>query len=286
MLTTCTIKLILHNFFPFNYDKAVLDQKTSKPVAPQVPPKKPVPPNKANSILRAGNLHPKWPDKPVPKQVFIFLIWLPALLGIGGYDLVGITKTWWDERQIWNVKMEGYHLFRKDRKGKRDGGVTLYVREGIGCSEIECSTEGDSVEAVWVKLRGFDRERDQTVGGCYRPPGQLETLDDVLTDQILRISWGRDTVIMGDFNLPDISWENHSAVTVWSHHFIEAIEGGFFAQRVREAMTGGGGNILDLVLTNTEELIDEVQIRGALDASDHSIPCFEIGNGDVPQVEH
>ncbi|XP_044301086.1 CD2-associated protein [Varanus komodoensis] len=48
-------------------DKAVLDQKTSKPVAPQVPPKKPVPPNKANSILRAGNLHPKWPDKPVPK---------------------------------------------------------------------------------------------------------------------------------------------------------------------------------------------------------------------------
>ncbi|KAF7242706.1 C-type lectin domain family 3 member A [Varanus komodoensis] len=37
-----------------------------------------------------------------------------------------------------------------------------------------------------------------------------------------------------------------------------------------------GGNILDLVLTNREELIDEVQIRGALDASDHSILCFEI----------
>ncbi|XP_062971982.1 CD2-associated protein isoform X2 [Elgaria multicarinata webbii] len=46
-------------------EKAVLDQKTSKPVAPQVPPKKPVPPSKANSILRPGNLHPKWPDKPV-----------------------------------------------------------------------------------------------------------------------------------------------------------------------------------------------------------------------------
>ncbi|KAF7240265.1 Gametocyte-specific factor 1, partial [Varanus komodoensis] len=44
--------------------------------------------------------------------------------------------------------------------------------------------------------------------------------------------------------------------------------------RVREAMSGG--NILNLVLTNREELIDEVQIRGALDASDHSILCFEI----------
>ncbi|KAF7236576.1 Disintegrin and metalloproteinase domain-containing protein 26A [Varanus komodoensis] len=37
-----------------------------------------------------------------------------------------------------------------------------------------------------------------------------------------------------------------------------------------------GGNILDLVLTRREELIDEVQIRGVLDASDHSILCFEI----------
>ncbi|KAF7249149.1 Teneurin-2 [Varanus komodoensis] len=199
---------------------------------------------------------------------------LEALLGIGGCDLVGTTETWWDERQIWNVNIEGYHLFRKDRKGKRGGGMALYVREGIGCSEIECSTDGDLVETVWVKLRGFDRERDLIVGVCYRPPGQLETLDDVLTGQILRISRRRDTVIMGDFSLPDITWETHSAVTARSRHFLEAIEGAFFTQRVREATRGG--NILDLVLTNREELIDEVQIRGALDASDHSILCFEI----------
>ncbi|KAF7241460.1 Stress-response A/B barrel domain-containing protein DABB1 [Varanus komodoensis] len=116
-----------------------------------------------------------------------------------------------------------------ERTGReRGGGITLYAREGIGCSEIECSAEGDLVEAVWVKLRGFDRARDLTVGACYRPPGQLETLDDVLTGQILRISQGRDTVIKGDFNLPDISWETHSAVTARSRHFQDAIEGGFF----------------------------------------------------------
>ncbi|KAF7237264.1 NF-kappa-B essential modulator [Varanus komodoensis] len=32
---------------------------------------------------------------------------LEALLGIGGYGLVGITETWWDERQVWNVNIEG-----------------------------------------------------------------------------------------------------------------------------------------------------------------------------------
>ncbi|KAF7239030.1 Potassium voltage-gated channel subfamily H member 6 [Varanus komodoensis] len=32
---------------------------------------------------------------------------LEAFLGIGGYDLVGITETWWNERQVWNVNIEG-----------------------------------------------------------------------------------------------------------------------------------------------------------------------------------
>ncbi|XP_033001465.1 CD2-associated protein isoform X4 [Lacerta agilis] len=46
-------------------EKSCLDQKISKPAAPQVPPKKPIPPNKANNVLRSGISHLKWPDKPV-----------------------------------------------------------------------------------------------------------------------------------------------------------------------------------------------------------------------------
>ncbi|NXK50034.1 CD2AP protein, partial [Chauna torquata] len=50
--------------FPVN-EKGALDQKPLKPHAPQVPPKKPIPPSKTNSLLRAGLLHPKRPEKPV-----------------------------------------------------------------------------------------------------------------------------------------------------------------------------------------------------------------------------
>ncbi|XP_053139950.1 CD2-associated protein isoform X2 [Hemicordylus capensis] len=46
-------------------EKPALDHRTSKPAAPQVPPKKPVPPNKATNLLKAGILHQKRPDKPV-----------------------------------------------------------------------------------------------------------------------------------------------------------------------------------------------------------------------------
>ncbi|XP_021245963.1 CD2-associated protein isoform X3 [Numida meleagris] len=44
-------------------EKGALDQKPLKP--PQVPPKKPIPPSKTNSLLRAGILQLKRPEKPV-----------------------------------------------------------------------------------------------------------------------------------------------------------------------------------------------------------------------------
>ena len=53
-----------------------------------------------------------------------------------GYNLVGITETWWDDTYDWSVNMEGYRLFRKDRKGRRGGGVALYVSNQLECVEL------------------------------------------------------------------------------------------------------------------------------------------------------
>ncbi|XP_056674349.1 CD2-associated protein isoform X11 [Monodelphis domestica] len=48
-------------------EKSTMEQKLSKPAAPQVPPKKPTPPNKSNNLLRSsGMMYPKRPEKPVP----------------------------------------------------------------------------------------------------------------------------------------------------------------------------------------------------------------------------
>ncbi|XP_052048305.1 CD2-associated protein isoform X2 [Apodemus sylvaticus] len=48
-------------------EKSLLEQKPSKPAAPQVPPKKPTPPTKANNLLRSpATVYPKRPEKPVP----------------------------------------------------------------------------------------------------------------------------------------------------------------------------------------------------------------------------
>jgi len=41
---------------------------------------------------------------------------------------------------------------RRDRQGRRGGGVALYVRESFDCLELD---DGDErVECLWVRIRG------------------------------------------------------------------------------------------------------------------------------------
>ena len=40
-----------------------------------------------------------------------------------------------DESHDWNTLIEDYRLFRRDRQGRRGGGVALYVRKLIDCEE-------------------------------------------------------------------------------------------------------------------------------------------------------
>ena len=54
---------------------------------------------------------------------------LEAIVQQANYDLVAITEMWWDCSHDWSAAMDGYKLFRKDRQGRRGGGVALYVKE-------------------------------------------------------------------------------------------------------------------------------------------------------------
>jgi len=47
---------------------------------------------------------------------------VPTLL-----DVISITETWWDGFHKWNVGIDEYKLFRKDRQGKRERVVALYI---------------------------------------------------------------------------------------------------------------------------------------------------------------
>ena len=43
-------------------------------------------------------------------------------------------------------------MFRKDRMGRRGGGVLLYIKEIIQAYEVQLQEEADCNEAIWCKL--------------------------------------------------------------------------------------------------------------------------------------
>ncbi|PKU42932.1 rna-directed dna polymerase from mobile element hypothetical protein [Limosa lapponica baueri] len=87
---------------------------------------------------------------------------LEATVLLERYDIVALTETWWDESYNWSVGIEGCKLFRRDRRGRRGGGVTLYVKEWIECEEMspKPSPESDEeiVESLWLVEEPTRRE--------------------------------------------------------------------------------------------------------------------------------
>ena len=69
---------------------------------------------------------------------------LEAIVWQANCDLVAITETWWDCSHDWSTAMDGYKLFRRDRKGRRGSGVSLCVRDWF---DVELRSENDKVES-------------------------------------------------------------------------------------------------------------------------------------------
>ncbi|TRZ23325.1 hypothetical protein HGM15179_003791 [Zosterops borbonicus] len=63
-------------------------------------------------------------------------------------DVVTITETWWDDSHSWSTALHGYRPFRRNRKGRRGGGVALYIKKAFDTIGIE--TNEDGVECPWV----------------------------------------------------------------------------------------------------------------------------------------
>ena len=50
---------------------------------------------------------------------------LEAIVCSESYDIVAISETWWNYSHSWSAVMEGYRLFKRDRLGRKGGGVAL-----------------------------------------------------------------------------------------------------------------------------------------------------------------
>ena len=87
---------------------------------------------------------------------------------------------------------------------------------------------------MWVRIKGQAQKGDIMVGVYYRPPDQEEEVDETFHRQLQAASQSQALVLMGDFNHPDISWEDHTARQAQSRRFLKSIDNKFLMQVVEK----------------------------------------------------
>jgi len=99
-----------------------------------------------------------------------------------GYDLTGITETWWDGSYDCSIGIEEHRLFRKDRQGRRGGGVTLCVSDELECMELHLGTDEEPTESYVSGLKGgqglVTLQQGSATGHPTRKTGQIRSSTD------------------------------------------------------------------------------------------------------------
>ena len=69
-------------------------------------------------------------------------------------DIVTVSETWFKEESNWRTGLEGYKVYRCERKERIGEGVAIWGKDSIASRERGDIKEGINVEdSVWVQIR-------------------------------------------------------------------------------------------------------------------------------------
>ena len=132
--------------------------------------------------------------------------------------IIGITESW-ANNDITNAELglEGYVMFRKDRIGRRGGGVLLYIKDTIPAYEVQLQEKADCNEAIWCNL--VTGHTTVIIGVVYRCPNITKQNNEKIHNAINEVSKG-DCIITGDFNHGNIKWDTLQSTGVEDSTFL------------------------------------------------------------------
>ena len=197
--------------------------------------------------------------------------------------MVAITETWLAD----NVHLNGFNncisdfnVFRHDRISGRGGGVLLAIASFLKCKFIE-SFSVCNCECVFVDVL-LNNSVYVRYGVVYRPPDTNIDTSLLLYKKILAAVGGaKHYVLLGDYNLPDINWSNHTAASLVSKEFLTLC----FRLGAKQCVdfSTRNDNIIDLVLCSDRDLIRNVHPCVPFYNSDHDSIIFEtVCNREIP----
>lgn len=185
-------------------------------------------------------------------------------------DLILLTETWCNSG-VDNafLSIDGYNLapdLRRDRQDTAEGvggGLLVYARMNLEI--LPCDNKNDFNQYCKFIVRMANKDVHCYL--VYRPPGAAKSATDLLAELLLGAE--QNCVILGDFNLPDIDWEECTASSR-ARNLLEASNERGLNQMINFP-THIKGNILDLIFTDRPDSVISVEEHGRLGRSDHVI---------------
>ena len=174
--------------------------------------------------------------------------------------------------------LENYEMYVKNIDNDSGRGIIVYIHRSIITNELYINY---NVESLFLSVQ-LNSTNKLLFGCIYRTESQDNT--DELCD-LMRHVYTLDFshyLIVGDFNYPHINWESGStetnSTTSKEYKFMECIKDCFLYQHCKTPNRGRGSNkqtTLDLLLTNEEGMVNEVEVQSPIGKSDHSVLKFQ-----------
>eukprot|EP00117_Sycon_ciliatum_P042002 scpid30462/ scgid30624/ Probable RNA-directed DNA polymerase from transposon BS; Reverse transcriptase len=217
---------------------------------------------------------------------------IESLLHTASLDLLFLCETWfYQSLPDAAISIPGYSLLRKDRDGARHsaigGGLAVYIRQSLMChfqrrTDLECK-----LEHICVEFIESQNSRKNTFHMFYRPPhrSSAEKHDFFVSFQSTianALSASGTTVILGDFNAKLRQWNATDVDTAEGKQLAGLLDDLALQQIVRNtatrySATGSQSSLLDLVITDAEHRISDLEVLDPL--SDHCPIIFKYLSG-------
>ena len=161
-------------------------------------------------------------------------------------------------------------------------GVCIYIKESISAAEVSLYAS-TAMEQLWVSMNLV--QGDKLLIGCiYMSPSGNRHDGMVELCETLKLGCKNASHILvaGDFNVPHVDWLNmysEEPPAHFSHDLIRCLQDCFMYQHLEYPTRyrhGQTPSLLDLILTNEEGMIRDMQYLPGLSCSDHIILRFTL----------
>ena len=220
---------------------------------------------------------------------------------------MALTETWLAGHLDAELAIDGFTLFRQDRirprrrRGRDSGGVAVYVRNDmaadmetiLGYSNGVIEITGLYSKAKNLLLIVLYRQPDDIIGGHRSTSKEFKQALSKLEECLSSFSQMPDTLLCGDFNLPNATWSNAPVSQSADRDEkimiddLLALSNEYFLTQFIKHSTHRLGNTLDLIFSNNPAMLHSSSgIETPLYSDHFLVECMSFFQVPVPDDEH